>query len=62
MKNHLTPVTRNFARIGLDIRTKEQIAEDERREEAHRQWMLSDLASSPDYSRKVRNGQRSGGD
>jgi len=48
MKKHLTPVTRNFARIGFDIRTKEQIAEDERREEAHRQWMLRDLASKYD--------------
>ena len=43
MKRHLAPVSRNFARLGFDVRTKEQIAEEELREEAHRKWILRDL-------------------
>jgi hypothetical protein len=45
MKKHLAPVSRNFARLGFDVRTKEQIGEEERREEAHRKWILRDLMS-----------------
>lgn len=45
MKKHLAPVSRNFARLGFDVRTKEQIGEEEWREEAHRKWILRDLMS-----------------
>lgn len=45
MKKHLTPEARKFGLMGFDIRTKEQKAEDERREEAHRKWILRDLMS-----------------
>jgi hypothetical protein len=45
IKKHLTPVTRNFARLGFDVRTKERIVEEKRQEEAHRQWILRDLMS-----------------
>ncbi|HEV8367301.1 MAG TPA: hypothetical protein VGQ39_05050 [Pyrinomonadaceae bacterium] len=45
MRKHLAPVSRNFARLGFDVRTKEQIAEEERLEEAHRKWILRDLMS-----------------
>jgi len=48
MRKHLAPVSRNFARLGFDVRTKEQIAEEERREEAHRKWLLRDLMSRYD--------------
>jgi ankyrin repeat protein len=43
IKKHLTPVSWNFARLGFDVRTKELIEEEKRREEAHRQWILRDL-------------------
>lgn len=45
MKRHLMPEARKFGLMGFDIRTKEQKAEDERREEAHRKWILRDLMS-----------------
>ena len=45
IKKHLTPVTRNFARLGFDVRTKERIAEEKRQEEAHRQWILRESCS-----------------
>ena len=45
VKKHLAPLSRNFARLGFDVRTKEQIAEEERQEEAHRKWILHDLMS-----------------
>jgi Ankyrin repeats (3 copies) len=45
MKKHLMPEARKFGLMGFDIRTKEQKAEDERREEAHRKWILRDLMS-----------------
>jgi hypothetical protein len=45
---YLTPLIRNFARLGFDVRTKDLIAEDQRREEAHRQWNLRNLASRYD--------------
>lgn len=43
IKKHLTPVTRNFARLGFDVRTRELVEEEKRREEAHRHWILRDL-------------------
>ncbi len=45
MKKHLMPESRKFGLMGFDIRTKEQKAEDERREEEHRKWILRDLMS-----------------
>jgi ankyrin repeat protein len=43
IKKHLTPMSWNFARLGFDVRTKELIEEEKRREEANRQWILRDL-------------------
>jgi hypothetical protein len=48
MRKHLAPVSRNFARLGFDVRTKEQIAEEERREQVHRKWIVRDLMSRYD--------------
>lgn len=48
IKKHLTPVTRNLARLGFDVRTKEKIVEEKRQEEAHRKWLLRDLMSRYD--------------
>jgi hypothetical protein len=45
IKKHLTPVSTNFGRLGFDVRTRERIAEDERKEKAHREWILRDLMS-----------------
>jgi hypothetical protein len=48
MKKHLTPVARKFGLMGFDIRTKEQKAEDERREHEYRRWTIRQLASRYD--------------
>lgn len=45
IKRHLTPVSGSFARLGFDVRTQERIAEDERRQEEDRKWILRDLMS-----------------
>jgi hypothetical protein len=48
MKKHLTPVARRFGLMGFDIRTKEQKAEDQRREDEYRRWTIRQLASRYD--------------
>lgn len=48
MKKHLAPEVRKLGLLGFDVRTKEQKAEDERRDEAYRQSALRDLASRYD--------------
>ena len=48
MKKHLTPVARKFVLMGFDIRTKEQKAEDQRRENEYRRWTIRQLASRYD--------------
>lgn len=48
IKKHLTPATGKFARLGVDVRTKERIAEEKRQEEAHHQWVLRSLAARYD--------------
>lgn len=48
IKEHLAPVSKDFFRLGFDVRTRGQIAEDERRERAHRQWKLRKLTASYD--------------
>jgi hypothetical protein len=45
MKRHLIPVVRTLARLGFDVRTKEQKVEEARQKEASRRWALRDLAS-----------------
>jgi hypothetical protein len=45
MKKHLMSGTREFGPTGFDILTKEEKAEDERLEEAHRKWILCDVMS-----------------
>jgi hypothetical protein len=45
MKKHLMSGARKFGPTGFGILTKEQKAEDERLEEAHRKWILRDLMS-----------------
>jgi len=45
MKKHLVPVARNLLRMGFDVRTPEQKAEDARQKERYRQWALRELAS-----------------
>ena len=48
MKKHLAPEVRKLGILGFDVRTKEQKADDERRDEAYRQSALSELASRYD--------------
>jgi hypothetical protein len=48
IKKHLTPVTWKLARLGVDVRTKERIAEEKRQEEAHHQWVVRSLAARYD--------------
>ena len=48
MKKHLTPVARKFGLMGLDVRTKEQKAEDERRDAEYRGWTIRQVASRYD--------------
>jgi ankyrin repeat protein len=48
MKKHLTPLARKFGLMGFDIRTKEQKAEDERRDAEYRRWTIRQLASRYD--------------
>ena len=45
MKKHLASEARKFGLMGFDIRTKEQKAEGEGREEGYRKWILRDLMS-----------------
>ena len=45
MKKHLTPLARKFGLMGLEVRTKEQKAEDERRDAEYRRWTIRQLAS-----------------
>jgi hypothetical protein len=48
MKDHLTSVARDLLRIGCDVRTKAQQAEEERQLERHRRWVLEQLAARYD--------------
>jgi hypothetical protein len=45
MKKHVMPIATRFVRIGFDVRTAEQKADDKRQKEVSRQWALRYLAS-----------------
>src|SRR5262249_3148828 len=48
MKKHVVSVARKLKLLGFDVRTAEQKREDERQEEAFRQWTLRELVSKYD--------------
>jgi len=50
MKKHLSSEATRFGRLGYDVRTAEQKAQEERQKEASRKWFLSDLMTK--YNRE----------
>ncbi len=45
MKRHVAEIHRKFHRLGFDVRTNEQKAEEERQKEQYRRWALNSLMS-----------------